>query len=316
MSHRNWFLLLPSLLLACGGEGPLVVRGRDSGAQAGAGVGGAGDGLAGAPQGPAGSGGSAQGGAAGQVSGGSGGSGGSSGAGAGGAPIRTVSQRSPFGNVKATDNLLWDGDFEWSGAFIQQYSWSSGKTWSVSGAPDIGVFGACRSGMKCARLKKGGSMGGLAVSPRTPTTAIRGWVRMGTDDTCKKVSLYLSSCFDNDSLVKPAAATTEAPDAEGWCRYEDERPTLDRTPCVFVINKAKGEVFADDFYVGPGSTASPPGSPSAAPPPGAAASAADLEASALIGEIRDELRRHRRGTDAPPRRPPTSFPEVRRAPPR
>ena len=39
------------------------------------------------------------------------------------APRRTVIERSPYGNVKASQNLLWDGDFEWSSPFADQYGW-------------------------------------------------------------------------------------------------------------------------------------------------------------------------------------------------
>ena len=36
---------------------------------------------------------------------------------------RTVIERNPFGNVEASQNLLWDGDFEWSSPFTDQYGW-------------------------------------------------------------------------------------------------------------------------------------------------------------------------------------------------
>ncbi|MCS6899329.1 MAG: hypothetical protein RMJ98_06560, partial [Myxococcales bacterium] len=154
-------LLFLLSLFACGGEGTLRIRDRSG--QNVAGSGSAGDGLAGAPNAPP----TVLAGSAGQTSGGQGG-----GAGAPISPIRTVSQRNIFGNVAASDNLLWDGDFEWSGAFLSQYAWSSGKSWKPSEAPEIKVLAACRSGMKCARVEKGGSMGGIGVSPRTPTTRI------------------------------------------------------------------------------------------------------------------------------------------------
>ncbi|MBM4359336.1 MAG: hypothetical protein FJ096_14635, partial [Deltaproteobacteria bacterium] len=44
--------------------------------------------------------------------------------GGGGEPVRrTVTTRNPFGNVAVSDNLLWDGDFEWLSSFADQYAW-------------------------------------------------------------------------------------------------------------------------------------------------------------------------------------------------
>lgn len=291
MPRRSW-MLLPLALLACGGEGSLTIR--DRGGQS-AGAGGAGDGLAGAPTIPT----AGSGGGAGQATGGQGGE-----AGAPITPIRTVSQRNPFGNVAASDNLLWDGDFEWSGAFLSQYAWSSGKSWKTSGVPEIEVLAACRSGMKCARVKKGGSIGGIGVSPRTPTTRFRGWVKIESGEACSRVQLYLSSCFGYDDLKDPAESSSAEPDGEGWCRYEAERPTLDKTPCLFLLNKSKAGLLVDDFYLGPGTSA----------PSSGASSAVDAEATAQVREIREDLRLRRQGDDRPPLRPPTRFREVRRVP--
>jgi hypothetical protein len=197
---RSPWMLLPLALLACGGEGTLTIR--DRGGQR-TGAGGAGDGLAGAPTIPA----AGSGGSAGQT----GGQGGDAGAPI--TPIRTVHQRNPFGNVAASDNLLWDGDFEWSGAFLAQYAWSSGKSWKTSGGPEIEVLAACHSGMKCARVKKGGSIGGIGVS--------RGHRRLGSPGGSKsnpvKHAPRLSSTYppalvptnSRSPLSRPAPSRTE-----------------------------------------------------------------------------------------------------------
>ena len=42
------------------------------------------------------------------------------GAGGGGTIVRRVIDRDPMGNVQKTNNLLWDGDFEWQIAFQDQ----------------------------------------------------------------------------------------------------------------------------------------------------------------------------------------------------
>jgi hypothetical protein len=297
---------------SAGGQGGSSGASGQAGVAGQAGSGGSGQAGKGGSSGQGGSGGkggsagaAGKGGAAGQGGAGSGGESGSSGqAGAAGAPVRTVSQRNPFGNVQATDNLLWDGDFEWSGAFVSQYSWSSGKLWTTSLAPGIDVYPECRSGLKCAQMKKNSSIGGIAVSPRTATTRVRGWARVEPGSTCSKVSLYLAGCFTStsSSFTSPIAPVAAEPDAQGWCQYDEERPSLSETPCLFVSNKSKGAAFLDDLYVGPGSAA-----------PVSQPAMLDDETKAQIEEIRSDLRK-RRHEDPPRRTPPTAFPRVRKMP--
>ncbi|MCS6902462.1 MAG: hypothetical protein RMJ98_22580, partial [Myxococcales bacterium] len=97
------------------------------------------------------------------------------------------------------------------------------------------------------------------------------------------------------------------PDETGWCGYEAERPTLEKTPCLFLLNKSKAGLLADDFYLGPGS--------SMPPAPSSVLPEVDREDTEQVREIRDELRRRRQGNEGAPPRPPMRFPEVRRVPP-
>lgn len=320
MSPRYLLLCASLVLIACGSEGPLTLRsrGQEGGADTMGGAAGESSitGGSGGSIYTGGSGGSAGIGGFGGFGAGNGGISGSSGqsgapgeAGAGGAPIRTVSQRSPFGDVAASDNLLWDGDFEWSGAFISQYSWSSGKTWSIAGDPGIAVYAECRSGMKCAKVKKNAALGGIGVSPRTAMTKVRGWARVNEGSVCSKVNVYLSSCFEKMSLENPAKATADEPDAEGWCQYEDDLPTLKSTPCMFIVNKTKGDIFVDAMYLGPGSSV-----PSISHPIPSKLIVEDAETKLVIESIREDFLKHRRGETRPVQRPSMHFPRVRHTP--
>ena len=276
--------------VGCGDEGDLKLSSVSTGAGGAAGSTGT--------AGKSGSAGSAQAG-----TGGSAGMSGSSGqAGAAGAPIRTVTQRNPYGHVEQTDNLLWDGDFEWTGPFVQQYAWSQGKSYSVAALSTIRIDAKCRSGLKCAFVKKSLAIGGVGVSPTTPTTRVHGWAKVPAESTCSKAAVYLAGCFGGGlgEAVKPVS---ETPGTDGWCEYSDDRTTLTETPCVYVVNKTTGEIVVDDMYLGPGpSTATP----SSLVGPGAAA---DL---AAIDDIRADLRDHRRDPPAPkPMKPLGRAPRVR-----
>src|SRR5262245_9380671 len=81
-----------------------------------------------------------------------------------GPPKRTIEQRNAFGNVAETENLLWDGDFEWFSAFSDQYGWLAGTSMLTLGYSfrDIRVGTICRSGLKCAGMAKKTVLAGIA----------------------------------------------------------------------------------------------------------------------------------------------------------
>ena len=68
-------------------------------------------------------------------------------------PKRTVLHRNPFGNVAKTENLLWDGDFEMSSPFSDEYGWLTGPPFSYAFS-GVRIGAECRSGIKCAVLPK------------------------------------------------------------------------------------------------------------------------------------------------------------------
>src|SRR5262249_45345327 len=107
------------------------------------------------------------------TTGSSGGAGGGSG---GAAPVRrTVEQRNPFGDVAAHDNLLWDGDFEWSSPFSDQYGWVNLP--AQPGFAGIRVGIDCRSGLKCAAIEKKQAIAGISVSSQTSKLSVGLWVK-------------------------------------------------------------------------------------------------------------------------------------------
>ncbi len=189
---------------------------------------------------------------------GTGGEGGAGGAPA--APIRTVEQRSPFGNVAATDNLLWDGDFEWSSPFSDQYGWLSGPPYSYD-FPPATIGAACRSGVKCVTLAKNKSIIGIGVSSRTDALAVTVFARP-IKGSCADVDVSLLDIATSTKDVE-IPPTTMTPDATGWCLYSATVPSYSKKVYLLVDNNTGDELVVDDAVVRP----LPPGAPPPPPPP-------------------------------------------------
>jgi hypothetical protein len=189
------------------------------------------------------------------ATGGSGGAAGASGAGGetSGPVVRQVFRRKPFGETNP-ENTLWDGDFEWSGAFVSQYPWLS-----ISGfgggfeAPGVKVSGQCYSGLKCGTLTSSRSAAGIAVSPATEQTRVRVYAKPGANETCDVVSVQYVSCFEgfNDEDDIPATSEKASVDDRGYCVYEADVPTRTTTPCIFLsYDGDEDEIFFDAAFVG------------------------------------------------------------------
>lgn len=178
-----------------------------------------------------------------------------------GPPIRTVIQRNPFGNVAITDNLLWDGDFEWSSPFSDQYGWyqGQGSTATSLTISDVVVGPACKSGVKCARIKKGQSLLGNAVSSKD--AGLDAWVHVRFEDPpgaapseCSKARATLvdDGLFD-DPPVKLVAP--ETPGADGWCRLAVVAPKRSGKVYLQVINAGGAPMLVDDAVIRRAATA-------------------------------------------------------------
>lgn len=170
-------------------------------------------------------------------------------------PIRTVIQRNPYGNVAATDNLLWDGDFEWSSPFSDEYGWYQGVGAQATAAnvSDVEVGPACRSGVKCARLKKGQSLLGIAVASKDKNLDASVYVKFeddGAGTPCSKVKAMLvgDGLFD-DPTVKLVAP--ETPDQDGWCKLAVTAAKRLGKVYLQVIDGGSSTMLVDDAVLRP-----------------------------------------------------------------
>jgi len=178
---------------------------------------------------------------------------GTGGAGTGGAPgdagppKRTVLQRNPFGNVAETQNLLWDGDFELYSPFSDEYGWLAGSSPTTLDyvLPDVKMGAACRSGMRCASLKKHHVIAGLGVASVGAKLEISFWAHVAKG-TCGKVDAVLSDWeaqLDPDVMMAPSSDT---PDASGWCTFDAVVDARKAKPLLFIQNNTDGDLLVDD----------------------------------------------------------------------
>src|SRR5262245_48727286 len=132
---------------------------------------------------------------------------------------RRVFTRNPFGNVGASDNLLWDGDFEWQSAFAQQYGWvDAASLITVSAFGQIRVGPTCKSGMKCGYLTQGQKIAAIGVSPSQGAVSASVWIKPSTTD-CSDLAVLLFACDYGDDPDVPLIDADGKPDADGWCEF-------------------------------------------------------------------------------------------------
>ena len=132
---------------------------------------------------------------------------------------RTVMQRNPFGNVAATQNLLWDGDFEWSSPFSGQYGWVDAVYFSPTGNfSQIRVGPMCRSGLKCGYMTQSQRVAAIGVSPSGTKVSASVWVKVPTND-CGDMGVHLFACdFAKDPDLP--MSDPDGPDADGWSAHD------------------------------------------------------------------------------------------------
>lgn len=164
---------------------------------------------------------------------------------------RDVFSRNPFGNVAETENLLWDGDFEWSSPFTDQYGWIE-----LPASPtltDIVVGPMCKSGVKCARVGKNDEVLGIAVSSASSGLAASIWVRFLPIEgqpapECTEVIAFLVDAGglppnDDDEELTPVAA---APDESGWCQLSATTGQRNNKTYLYIENEADVPLLLDD----------------------------------------------------------------------
>jgi len=163
---------------------------------------------------------------------------------------RTVSQRDPFGNYRVVDNLMIDGDFEWTdGTFSSQTPWWRAPMLTAWSAPTILVGARCRSGIKCIEIGENHSAGGAAVGTRLAGLKLSAWVHPSQPD-CSLAEVSVASCLAYSTIVAVDAVSSK-PDSDGWCHFEGVVPATDSRPCVYVSNEAgdKGAIVVDDVVL-------------------------------------------------------------------
>jgi hypothetical protein len=163
---------------------------------------------------------------------------------------RTIIQRNPFGDVKASNNTLWDGDFEWNTAFADQYGWvNASGIISVSAFSNIRVGADCRSGMKCGVLSQNQRIAAVGVSPGDVNASASVWVKVPTGQ-CTDMGAAMIACdYAKDDELWLADADGQ-PDADGWCHYEGVSVPRERATCLYVESRfGEGEALVDDAVV-------------------------------------------------------------------
>ncbi len=159
---------------------------------------------------------------------------------------RTVMQRNPFGNVAKSENQLWDGDFEWSSPFSDQYGWLSGPPYSYA-FDNIVVGAACRSGLKCAKVAKKKVIIGIGVASMGEKLRASFWAHVEVDaGGCDKIKSTVSDFFTNTEPDAPITALSPTPDPGGWCEFNTVLPARSNKPYLYIENRTTGEVIIDD----------------------------------------------------------------------
>lgn len=166
-------------------------------------------------------------------------------------PKRTVTSKNPFGNVAATHNLLWDGDFEWTTPFAQQAGWVDASiVVSYRAFSQVRPDAACKSGLKCGYLTQSQRVAAIGVSPGAGKKVQASlWTKVpGTN--CSEVAATLISCdYLADADVELADADG-VPDASGWCHLVGVSEPRARATCLFVEALFdEGEALIDDAVV-------------------------------------------------------------------
>jgi hypothetical protein len=163
---------------------------------------------------------------------------------------RSVTTRSPYGNLAVSGNLMFDGDFEWSGS-SGQLGWAAIA--SVVGQIELPLETgwSCRSGLRCARVDNSYDLVGHAVAASDKSLAFSIWIKVPGQD-CNVISLYLMSGMTQSySPLDVATPDTDQPAADGWCRYQLLKNPTDEAITVYLSASwlSEGEVALVDDAV-------------------------------------------------------------------
>ncbi len=162
--------------------------------------------------------------------------------------VRTVEVRNPFGNAGVEDNLLVDGDFEFTGP-SGQMGW---RSLAGGGAGDSTLRretgGACRSGVVCGVLERGNNLLGFGAAPPNAPVEVSIWGKPGAPD-CELLNVSLISCTSLSTFtIAEVPPINPVPDESGWCNYRGVSPEMDEQACLFLTpsNSIESPILIDE----------------------------------------------------------------------
>jgi hypothetical protein len=160
--------------------------------------------------------------------------------------VRTVETRSPFGNLDVPDNLLLDGDFEFTGRSGQMPWLAFGGT--GQGTLNFATGGICRSGIRCAAVAPGTEMIGWMASPKSGGMNVSLWAKPPSGN-CGDLRAFITD-IEGESDGDGLRAETPQAAASGWCRYEvDSANYAGKQPVLYVStasSRVQGPIIVDD----------------------------------------------------------------------
>lgn len=158
--------------------------------------------------------------------------------------VRTVEQRNPYGRTDV-DNLMLDGDFEFTGA-SGQYGWYAVST-STGQQVDLvrETGGLCHSGVACGVMDTGTDLLGEAAAPAHETIEVGLWTKP-PDGDCQAVNVSIIEC----SAALPIVLSTlkpisDKPDSTGWCHLQGKQSQMTVQPCLY-LQTSEDHVLVDD----------------------------------------------------------------------
>jgi hypothetical protein len=163
--------------------------------------------------------------------------------------VRTIEERSPFGNLSIADNLVLDGDFEFTGR-NGQMPWLVFSN-SGQGTLAFATGGLCRSGVRCAALPAGSDMIGWMASPKSGGMNVSVWAKppSGKCEDLRVLITDIEGAADGDTI--PPETSPVAPGA--WCHYVGDAGNFANTqPAVYVTTanaRVQGPILVDDAVI-------------------------------------------------------------------
>lgn len=162
--------------------------------------------------------------------------------------VRTVKQVNPYGHTDIKDNLMVDGDFEFTGA-SGQYGW-----YAISNGAQAQLVretgGLCHSGVACGVMKVGTAFLGQAAAPANEDIQVSLWIKP-PDGNCDAVQASIIECSAALPIVHSSLTPdTKKPDASGWCHLGGSESPMTAQPCLYLSTSVDNVLVDDASLVG------------------------------------------------------------------